>query len=57
MTTLTVLVLVLLILVFALVSGGLAYLAHRHPVAREPLVVGLTALTALGALMTPVFTR
>lgn len=57
MTTLTFLVLALLILVFALVSGGLAYLAYRHPASREPLVVGLAALAALGALVTPIVTH
>ncbi|MFG2827803.1 hypothetical protein ACGFWI_10110 [Streptomyces sp. NPDC048434] len=57
MTTIALLVLVLLVLVIALVSGGLAYLAYRHPAAREPLVVGLAAAAALGALVTPIVMR
>ncbi|MFE5087846.1 hypothetical protein [Streptomyces mirabilis] len=57
MPTLIFLVLVLLVLVFALVAGGLAYLAYRHPAAREPLVVGVAVLTALSALVTPIVTR
>ncbi|MFF3585008.1 hypothetical protein [Streptomyces mirabilis] len=57
MATLIFLVLVLLVLVFVLVAGGLAYLAYRHPAAREPLVVGVAVLTALGALVTPIVTR
>ncbi|MFE2467652.1 hypothetical protein [Streptomyces mirabilis] len=57
MPTLIFLVLVLLVLVFALVAGGLAYLAYRRPAAREPLVVGVAVLTALSALVTPIVTR
>lgn len=57
MNTLTLLVLVLLGVVLLLVSAVVTYLAHRHPAVREPLLVGLAALAALGSLMTPIVTR
>lgn len=57
MPTITLLVLLLLVLVGMLAVGALIYLAHRHPAAREPLLVGLAGVAALGAILTPIVTR
>ncbi|MGW4983077.1 hypothetical protein [Streptomyces mirabilis] len=57
MSTLALLVALLLVLVGTTVVSGLAYLAHRHPACREPLLVGLTGVAVLAALVTPIVTR
>ncbi|MCX4564736.1 hypothetical protein [Streptomyces umbrinus] len=57
MSTLALLVVLLFVLVGGIVFGGLAYLAHRHPFCREPLLVGLTGVAVLAALVTPIVTR
>ncbi|MFC8660704.1 hypothetical protein [Streptomyces sp. NPDC057199] len=57
MSTLHLLVALLLVLVGAIVFGGLVYLAHRHPASREPLLVGLAGMAVLAALVTPIVTR
>ena len=44
MSTIAMLVVLLLVLVGVIVFGGLAYLSHRHPPCREPLLVGLTGV-------------
>ncbi|GAA2523174.1 hypothetical protein [Streptomyces longisporus] len=57
MSTITLLVLLLLVMVGFLAVGALVYLAHRHPAAREPLLVGLAGVAAMAAVVTPIVTR
>ncbi|MFI1569050.1 hypothetical protein ACH4ZX_39600 [Streptomyces sp. NPDC020490] len=57
MSTLALLVVLLLVLVVALVFGGLAYLAYRHPATREPLVIGLSGVAVVAAIVGPILTR
>ncbi|MDV9168632.1 hypothetical protein R6V09_00550 [Streptomyces sp. W16] len=57
MSTLALLVVLLLVLVGGIIFGGLAYVAHRHPSCREPLIIGLTGVAVLAALVTPIVTR
>ncbi|MET9387949.1 hypothetical protein ABZY09_44920 [Streptomyces sp. NPDC002928] len=54
---LVLLVLVLLGLAFVLVPGAVAYLAYRHPNARGPMGVGLTAVAAMAAIVVPIAMR
>jgi hypothetical protein len=51
------LVALLLVLVGVLVVGGLAYLAYRHPVSRDPLLVGLMGMAVLSAIVMPIVIR
>lgn len=53
-STLDLLAGLLLVLVVALVFGGLAY---RHPSAREPLLLGLSGVAVLAAIVGPILTR
>jgi hypothetical protein len=48
---LALLVLLLLVLVGALVVGGLAYLVHRHPALLGPISITVTATGVLGGLV------
>jgi hypothetical protein len=57
MSTLVLLSAVLLVLVSAMTFGGLAYLAHRHPATREPLLVGLSGMAVVAAIVVPIITR
>ncbi|MEU6547018.1 hypothetical protein [Streptomyces sp. NPDC046859] len=57
MPTLALLVALLLGLAFVLVPGAVAYLAYRHPNAREPLVVGIATLAAMAAIFVPIALR
>ncbi|MFF7534681.1 hypothetical protein ACFZB2_37135 [Streptomyces bobili] len=57
MSTLALLVLVLLGLIFVLVPGALAYLAYRHPAARGPMTVGIAAVAAMAAIVVPIAVR
>ncbi|MFI8234995.1 hypothetical protein ACIGDI_40005 [Streptomyces sp. NPDC085900] len=57
MSTLALLVVLLLVLVVALVFGGLAYLAYRHPAAREPLVVAFSGVAVVVAIVGSILTR
>ncbi|MFD5268880.1 hypothetical protein [Streptomyces sp. NPDC058335] len=57
MPTLALLVLILLGLAFVLVPGALAYLAYRHPAARGPMTVGITAVAAMATIVVPIAVR
>jgi hypothetical protein len=57
MPNLALLVGLLLALVSAILCGGLAYLVHRHPSARDPLVVGLSGMALLVATVIPLVVR
>jgi uncharacterized integral membrane protein len=57
MSTVALLVVVLLVLVFTLVCGALVYFAYRHPASREPLLVGLAGAAVMVAILTPLITR
>ncbi|MFF7764175.1 hypothetical protein [Streptomyces griseorubiginosus] len=57
MSSLALLVVLLLVLVVALVFGGLAYLGYRHPAMREPLVIGLSGVALVAAFVGPILTR
>lgn len=51
------LVLLLLVLVSAMVIGGLAYLVHRHPAAGTPAVAALAGAAVLAACVIPIAVR
>lgn len=51
MSTLALLVLLLLVLVGALVIGGLAYLVYRHPELLGPISIAVTTAGVLGGLV------
>jgi hypothetical protein len=55
--TITLLVFLLLVMVGVLAVGALVYLAHQHPAAREPLLVGLAGVAAMAAIVTPIVAR
>jgi hypothetical protein len=57
MPNLVLLVGLLLALVSAILCGGLAYLVHRHPSARDPLVAGLSGMALLVATVIPLVVR
>jgi hypothetical protein len=57
MSTIALLVVLLLVLVGHIIVSGLAYLTHRHPSCRDPLLIGLTGVGVLATLVTPIITR
>ncbi|MFD8566674.1 hypothetical protein [Streptomyces sp. NPDC059639] len=57
MSTLALLVAVLICLVSVLFAGGLAYLAHRHPAAREPMVIAIAAVGVMAGVIVPIAIR
>ncbi|MFE2118980.1 hypothetical protein ACFXAY_37045 [Streptomyces microflavus] len=57
MSSLVMLVLLLLVLVSAMVIGGLAYLVHRHPAAGTPAVAALAGAAVLAACVIPIAVR
>ncbi|MFH8470366.1 hypothetical protein [Streptomyces sp. NPDC017991] len=57
MSTLTLIVVVLVALAFVSVPGALAYLAYRHPAARGPMTVAITAVAAMASIVVPIAVR
>lgn len=57
MSTLVLLVILLLVLVCALIFGGLTYVVYRHPTLSTPLTVAFGGLALIATAVTAIVTR